>query len=70
MAKKSNGGTNYRSAKTGQFVTSGQAKRSPNTTVCERRGGGSTDRSRSAISGQFVKDSYAKRNPNTTTRES
>ena len=70
MAKKSNGGTNYRSAKTGRYVTPGQAGRNPGTTVGERRGGGSTERSRSAKSGRFVTDDFAKRNPDTTVTES
>ena len=37
MSKKSRGGHVYRCAKTGWFVTAGQAKRSPNTTVREKR---------------------------------
>lgn len=36
-AKKSSGGKNHRSAITGRFVTAGTAKRSPKTTVSEKR---------------------------------
>lgn len=35
--KKSSGGKNHRSAITGRFVTAGTAKRSPKTTVSEKR---------------------------------
>ena len=70
MPGRSGGGTIHRSARTGQFVTAGQAKRSPSTTVSERVGGGSTDRSRSAESGRFVTGDQARRNPNTTVTES
>ena len=69
MAKKGNGGTNYRSAKTGRFVTPGQAEKNPGTTVGEKRGGGSTNRSRSAKSGKFVTGDFANRNRSTTVTE-
>jgi hypothetical protein len=70
MAKKG-GGNMHRSAKSGRFVTKAQTKRSPSTTVTEKRGGGSTHGAhRSAVSGKFVKASTAKRNPNTTIKDS
>jgi hypothetical protein len=37
MAKKSNGGSSYRSAVTGRYVTAKHGKASPNTTVKEKR---------------------------------
>ena len=70
MAKRS-GGKNYRSAGTGRFVTPGRAARSPNTTVAETRGGGSTHGAhRSAITGKFVQPGTAARHPNTTIKDS
>lgn len=63
-------GSNYRSAKTGQFVTRQQAQRRPATTLEEARGGGSTDRYRSAKTGQFVTEREAKLHPSTTVKES
>lgn len=64
-------GTIARSAGTGRFVTKAHAKRSPNTTVVERIGGGSTNGTgRSAISGKFVNASHVKRHPGTTIKDS
>lgn len=68
MAKGKSGG-HYRSAISGRYVTSGHGKRSPNTTVFEKTGGGSTGSARSAKSGRFVSGATAKRNPKTTVRE-
>lgn len=70
MAKKSGGGGHYRSAISGRYVTNEHGKRSPNTTVFEKTGGGSTGSARSAKSGRFVSESYANRNPRTTVKES
>lgn len=70
MAKKSSGGGHYRSAISGRYVTSAHGKRSPDTTVFEKTGGGPTGSARSAKTGRFVSDSYAKRNPRTTVDES
>lgn len=69
MAKGKSGG-HYRSAISGRYVTGGHGKRSPNTTVFEQTGGGSTGSARSAKSGRFVSGATAKRNPKTTVRES
>lgn len=70
MAKKAGGGGHFRSAISGRYVTSAHGKRSPNTTVFERSGGGSTGSARSAKTGRFVTESYANRNPKTTVKES
>ena len=69
MSKKSGG--NYRSAKSGRFVTAKHGKASPATTVREAPGksgvtGGSY---RSAISGRFVTAKHGKTSPGTTVRE-
>lgn len=69
MTKKAGGGS-FRSAISGRYVTAAHGKRSPNTTVFEKAGGGSTGAARSAKTGRFVTDSYAKRNPRTTVKES
>ena len=69
MTKKSGGG-HYRSAISGRYVTNAHGKRSPDTTVFEKSGGGATGSARSAKSGRFVKESTAKRNPRTTVKES
>lgn len=64
-------GTRARSAGSGRFVTKAHAKRSPNTTVVEKIGGGSTHGvGRSAITGKFVKPAQLKRSPKTTIRDS
>jgi hypothetical protein len=71
MTKKSSGGKNYRSAKTGQFVTRRTADRNPTTTVGETRGGGSTHGAyRSAITGKFVGKPAAARWPDKTIKDS
>ncbi len=70
MAKKSSGGGHYRSAISGRNVTNAYGKRSPNTTVLEKTGGGSTGSARSAKTGRFVTEGYANRNPRTTVKES
>ena len=64
-------GGSYRSAKTGRYVSSGQGKANPRTTVREAPGkSGSTGGSyRSAISGKFVTAKHGKASPHTTTRE-
>jgi hypothetical protein len=68
VAKK---GGNVRSAVSGRFVKSGQASRSPSTTVREARGasGSSGPRFRSAITGRYVTTAHGKRSPRTTVRE-
>lgn len=68
MAKKPSG--SYRSAISGRYVTKAHGKRSPNTTLFEKSGGGSTGSARSAKSGRFVTNAYANRNPRTTVKES
>lgn len=70
MARKSGSGGHYRSAISGRYVTSGHGKRSPDTTVFEKTGGGTTGSARSAKSGRFVTGAAAKRNPKMTVRES
>lgn len=62
-------GKNYRSAKTGKFVTKKYAKSHPATTVGERRGGGKTGSARSAQSGRFVTGRFARSHPTTTVKE-
>jgi hypothetical protein len=71
MAKSSGTGKNYRSAKSGEFVTKDYAGRYPSTTLGEQRGGGSTHGAhRSAKTGEFVKAGYANRHKSTTIRDS
>ena len=62
---------NYRSAKTGRYVTKAHGKASPRTTVREAPGkSGSTGGAyRSAISGRFVTAKHGKASPHTTLRE-
>jgi hypothetical protein len=70
MAKGKGGGSNFRSAITGRFVTVKHGSASP-TTVREAKGGGSTGGThRSAISGRFVTTKYGKANPRTTIKDS
>lgn len=69
MAKGRCGGS-YRSAISGRYVTAKYGRSSPNTTLKEARGSGSTGSPRSAITGRFVTGSYAGRNPRTTVKES
>ncbi len=71
MAKrKLSNAKNYRSAKSGRFVTKAYASRNPKTTLAEIRGGGSTHGAyRSAITGKFVSKAAAARHPNTTIRD-
>ena len=70
MAKKSGGGGHFRSAISGRYVTKAHGKRSPDTTVFEKIGGGPTGSARSAKSGRFVSEGQARRNPRTTLKES
>jgi hypothetical protein len=70
MAKRSGSGKNFRSAKSGQFVTKGYASKHPSTTLGEKRDGGSTHGThRSAKTGEFVKAGYASRNQSTTIKD-
>lgn len=62
-------GKNYRSAKTGKFVTPKHAKSHPATTLGEARDGGATGSARSAKTGRFVSGKYAKSHPSTTVKE-
>jgi len=69
MVKSS--GKNFRSAKSGEFVTKSYAGRHPATTLGEQRGGGSTHGAhRSAKTGELVKAGYAGRNKSTTIKDS
>jgi hypothetical protein len=71
MAKGSGTGKNYRSAKSGEFVTKTYAGKHPSTTLSETRGGGSTHGvHRSAKTGEFVKPGYAGRHKSTTIKDS
>ena len=70
MPKGKSGGSNYRSANTGRFVTPKQANRNPKTTLKEARDGGATGSARSAVTGRFVTERYAERHPKTTVKES
>lgn len=69
---KGKGGGPYRSAGSGQYVTRGQAKANPRTTVHESPGksGSSGEHYRSAISGRYVTTAHGKRSPDTTVKES
>lgn len=75
MAKgkgSSGGGRNYRSAKTGRYVTKKHGKRHPSTTVREAPGRSASDSGthyRSAISGQYVTTKHGKVSPATTVKE-
>ena len=70
MAKKSGSGGHYRSTVSGRYVTKAHGKRSPDTTVFEKTGGGPTGSARSAKSGRFVTEGQARQNPRTTLKES
>lgn len=73
-AKDQNGGEPMariasRSARTGRFVKTSTARRSPRTTSTEKVGRSTSDKTtvhRSTITGRFVKESTAQRHPNTT----
>lgn len=70
MAKGKGSGSNYRSAGTGRFITSGAANRSPSKSLKETRGAGSAGGTyRSAISGRFVTTAHGKRSPGTTIKD-
>ncbi len=64
-------GSDYRSAKSGRYVTAAYGKSHPHTTVKEASGkSGPTGGSyRSAISGRFVTAKQGKASPGTTVRE-
>lgn len=67
MAKGKGGGSNFRSAISGRFVTAKHAQASPQTTVREAKGGGSTGSTyRSATTGKFVTTKHGKASPRTT----
>ncbi|MBX8802032.1 hypothetical protein [Pseudochrobactrum asaccharolyticum] len=71
MAKSKGGGSNFRSAINGRFVTAKHEQASPRTTVKEARDGGSTQSTyRSAISGRFVTTKHGKASPHTTIKDS
>lgn len=71
MAKGKGGGSTFRSAISGRFVTAKHGQASPRTTVKEARGGGSTGGTyRSAISGRFVTTKHGKASPHTTIKDS
>lgn len=71
MGKGTGSGKNYRSARTGQFVTGSYAGKHPATTLGEQRGGGSTHGAhRSAKTGKFVKPGYASAHKSTTIKDS
>lgn len=71
MAKGKGGGSNFRRAISGRFVTAKHGLASPRTTVREAKGGGSTGGTyRSAISGRFVTIKHGKANPRTTIKDS
>lgn len=58
-----------RSARSGRFVTTAHAKRSPRTTTTERVGPGTSNArpvTRSATSGRFVTTRWGKENPGGT----
>lgn len=58
-----------RSARSGRFVTTAHARRSPRTTTTEQVGSGTSNTrsvTRSAISGRFVTTRWGKENPEGT----
>lgn len=65
-------GSNFRSAGTGRFITSGKAAKSPGTSLKEPRtaSGSSGERYRSAGTGRYVTTEHGKTNPGTTVKES
>jgi hypothetical protein len=69
MAK---GGSNYRSAGTGRFVTAKYGSSNPARVVRESaaKSGSSGPHFRSAISGRYVTTKHGKASPGTTVRES
>lgn len=70
MAKGKGGGSNFRSAISGRFVTAKHGLASPRTTVKEARGGGSTGGTYwSAVSGRFVTTKHGKASPHTTIKD-
>jgi hypothetical protein len=59
-----------RSARSGRFVKTSTARRSPRTTTTERVGGsGGSKAYRSAITGRYVTAGTARRHPGTTVTE-
>lgn len=61
-----------RSARTGRFVKASTARRSPSTTVTERVGRGTSNKTtvnRSASTGRFVKESTVQRHPGKTIKQ-
>lgn len=61
-----------RSARTGRFVKASTACRGPSTTVTERVGRGTSNKTsvnRSASTGRFVKDSTVQRHPGKTIKQ-
>lgn len=71
MTKGKGGSGPYRSASSGQYVTTAHGRASPRTTVHESPGksGSSGSHYRSAISGRYVTTEHGQRSPNTTVRE-
>lgn len=58
-----------RSARTGRFVTTAHARRSPGTTVTDTVGGSTSNArgvTRSALTGRFVTTAWGRRNPGGT----
>lgn len=64
-------GSNFRSARTGRFLTACHGRSHPRTTVRDSVGksGSSGPHYRSAISGRYVTTKHGKATPNTTVRE-
>ena len=61
----------HRSSESGRFLKESYAKEHKDTTVSEKRGGGSTGGAyRDASSGKFVKEEEAKANPKGTLKDS
>jgi hypothetical protein len=61
----------HRSSESGRFVKESYAKEHKDTTVSEKRGGGSTGGAhRDASTGRFVDETKAKANPKGTLKES
>lgn len=64
-------GSNFRSAGTGRFISSGKATKSPGTSLKEPRAasGSSGERYRSAGTGRYVTTKHGKASPGTTVKE-
>lgn len=67
---KGKGGSSFRSAGSGRFVTSKYGRSAPGTTIRETKGAGSAGGTyRSASTGRFVTSTYGRSHPGTTIKD-